>query len=157
MDWTTVKAGDPIEPAVVGYRVWRYRFAPLTLLSFCLGSDQVWSPFEPFQSDREPNFEERVAIPLDPGAFGLMRHGIHAFRTLDQLREDFGNPQDIMHYRNCGTPFDGIVRGTVTLWGVCIDCTRGYRAQYGRPASFDDAYGDRPVVALERLRCLFGV
>ena len=59
IDWTTVKAGDQIESATVGHRVWRYRLGPpLLLLSFCLGVDQVWSPFEPFQSDKEPNWND---------------------------------------------------------------------------------------------------
>jgi hypothetical protein len=156
MDWTSVRAGDPIEPAVIGHRVWRYRLAPLTLLSFCLGVDQVWSPFEPFQSDKEPNFEESVLIPAN-GTIGKMCHGVHAFRTLNELREGFRDLPGTMRYRDCGTPFDGVVRGTVTLWGVCIDCERGYRAQYARPASFDEAHGERAAVALERLRRLFGV
>lgn len=147
IDWTTVKAGDQIESATVGHRVWRYRLGPpLLLLSFCLGVDQVWSPFEPFQSDKEPNWNSKK-----------MAHGVHAFRTLDELQKGFSDLPGIMRYRDCGTPFDGVVRGTVWLWGVCIDCERGYRAQYARPASFDEAHGERAAVALERLRRLFGV
>jgi hypothetical protein len=144
MDWMAVRAGDPIEPAAVGHRVWRYRFAPLTLLSFCLGVDQIWSPFEPFKSDKEPTFDTAMA------------HGVHAFRTLEQLREYFRDLPGIMRYRDCGTPFDGVVRGTVALWGVCIDCKRGYRAQYARPASFGEAHGIRAEEALDRLRAAFG-
>jgi hypothetical protein len=145
-DWTTVKAGDPIEPAVVGHRIWRYRLAPLRLLSFCLGSTDVWSPFEPFKSNKEPNMDsERMA------------YGVHAFRTLEGLREDFRDLPDLLRYRDINEGFDGVIRGTVMLWGICIDCTRGYRAQYARPASFDEAHGERADEALERLRRLFGV
>jgi hypothetical protein len=145
MDWTRVRAGDPIEPAVVGHRVWRYRWAPITLLSFCLGVDQIWSPVEPFESDKEPTMDTKMA------------HGVHAFRTLDQLREGFRDLPGIMRYRDCGTPFDGVVRGTVMLWGVCIDCERGYRAQYARPVSFDEAHGERPEMALDKLRKNFSI
>ena len=144
MDWTKVKAGDLIEPAAIGYRVWRYRLVPLTLLSFCLGVDQVWSPVEPFQSDKEPNMDSEK-----------MAHGVHAFRTLDDLRLNFRDLPGILRYRDCGTPFDGVVCGTVLLWGVCIDCENGYRAQYARPVTFDEAHGDDADAALDRLRRLF--
>jgi hypothetical protein len=126
---------------------------PLRLLSFCLGSSEVWLPGEVFEADKEPNMDsERMA------------HGVHAFRTLDGLREGFRDLPDILRYRDIydgesdrDAMFDGVVRGTVMLWGVCIDCERGYRAQYARPASFDEAHGERAAVALERLRRLFGV
>jgi hypothetical protein len=153
MDWTSVKAGDLILPTAVGHRVWRYRLGPpLRLLSFCLGASEPWLPDEPFRSDKEPKLEDK-----------RMMHGVHAFATLEQLRDDFRNLADLPRYKfvydgpDDPAWFDGVVRGTVHLWGLCIDCTRGYRAQYARPASFDEAHGERAEEALDRLRRMFGV
>jgi hypothetical protein len=147
MDFTTIRAGDQIEPAVVGHRVWRYRLAPLRLYSFCLGDTAVWPADEPYQSDKEPN--EGCAN---------MQHGIHAFRTLEGLRGYFRDLRGQLKYRDIsgdGLPWHGIVRGTVRLWGVCIDHEHGYRAQYARPISFDEIYGDKTEYVLPRLRRMF--
>jgi hypothetical protein len=151
IDWTTVRFGDPIESAVVGHRVWRYRLGPpLRLLSFCLGSSDVWLPGEVFSADKEPNMDcDRMA------------HGLHAFKTLGALRQHFRDLPGILRHRDIyegsdnPARFDGVVRGTVILWGICIDHSHGYRAQFARPIGFDEAYGDRADVVLERLRRLF--
>ena len=159
MDWTTVKSGDQIEPAVIGHRVWRYRLGPpLVLLSFCLGDSRTWPHDEALESDKEPN--------MDGVGFNRTAHGVHAFKTLDDLRRQFNDLPDLLRYRAIyeGAPddllaarYDGVVRGTVALWGTCIDHERGYRAQYARPASFDEAHGERADEAIDRLRRLFGV
>ncbi len=154
MDLTTIKAGDEIGSAVIGHRVWRYKLGPpLELLSFCLGSTLAWNPHEPFQSDKEPNWN-----------CTQMAHGVHAFKLLSDLREYFRDLPDLLRYRylneDVGDPtpmFDGVVRGTVLLWGVCIDHEHGYRAQYARPYSFDEVYGQDAENALLRLRYIFRV
>jgi hypothetical protein len=150
MDWNTVKGGDLIGPAVIGHRVWRYRLGPpLRLLSFGLGSSDFWLPDEAYASDKEPNLDGSE-----------MAYGIHAFASLNVLQEWIKDLADMLIYRNIYAPddparFDGLVRGTVTLWGVCIDHQRGYRAQYARPASFDEACGEHADIALKRLRRMF--
>jgi hypothetical protein len=147
MDWTKVRGGDPIEPAVVGHRVWRYRLGPpLCLLSFCLGDSRVWPAGDPYVSDQEPN----------EGA----THGIHAYLTETELRDYFRDLPGLLISRDYSPPdarWDGVVRGTVTLWGVSMEGPHGYRAQYARPATFDEAHGERAMEALVRLRRVFGM
>lgn len=157
IDWTKVKAGEPIESAVIGHRVWRYRLGPpLVLLSFQLGSTDIWPPEEAFESDKEPNWDN----------WNRIAHGIHGFKTLEGLQVHFRNLPDLLRYRCIYNKsdkdlwearYDGVIRGTVWLWGVCIDCERGYRAQYAKPASFDEIYGDKADEVMERLRRLFGI
>jgi len=154
LDWTKVKAGDPIEPHVVGYRVWRYRLGPpLCLLSWCLGSSELWPTDAPFQSDKEPN----LASPDG----SKMSHGIHAYLTRKELQRQFGDLASLLCYRGIYSEpdnparWDGVVAGTVTLWGISVEGPRGYRAQFARIASFDEAHGTRADEALERLRGLY--
>jgi hypothetical protein len=153
MDWTKVKAGDPIEPILIGHRVWRYRLGPpLVLLSFCLGSSEPWPADQPLEADKEPNLDAEQ-----------MAHGVHAFKTLEDLRTYFGDLGQYLRYRNIySSPhdpayFDGVVRGTVQMWGICIDGPLGCRAQYVRPTNFDEACGDQADIALDRLRRMFGM
>jgi hypothetical protein len=53
------------------------------------------------------------------------------------------------------TECDGVVIGTVALWGVIWDHARGYRAQFARPLSFISSYGKRNQEALAELRTGF--
>jgi hypothetical protein len=119
-------------------------------MSFCLGDDRIWPNYAWYRSDKEPNIDNERK----------MEHGIHAFMSLAALRRGFWDLSGLLRYRDCSPPearWDGVVRGTVVLWGVCINCARGYRAQYARPASFDEAHGERADEAIERLRRLFHV
>jgi hypothetical protein len=50
---------------------------------------------------------------------------------------------------------DGVVLGTVSMWGIIWDHTLGYRAQFARPMSFVSSYGNRSEEALAELRALF--
>jgi hypothetical protein len=155
MDWTKIKAGDPIQSAAIGHRVWRYRLGPpLVLMSFCLGDSRLWPPGKAYESDKEPNMDS-----------AKMAHGIHAFKVLSDLKAYFGDLKKLLRYAqggpDCDCPpfearFDGVVRGTAVMWGnVCIDCPDGYRTQYARPASFDEIHGKQAESALHRLRYLF--
>lgn len=157
MDWTKVKAGDPIESAVIGHRIWRYRLGPpLVLLSHCLGDSRLWPSDKPYESDKEPNMDS-----------AKMAHGIHAFKVLSDLRAYFGDLKKLLRYAqggpDCDCPpfearFDGVVRGTVILWGNnCIDYKDGYRGQLAWPFSFDEAHGKQAESVLHRLRYLFNV
>jgi len=152
VDWTHVKAGDPIESAVIGHRVWRYRLGPpLTLLSFCLGSSRPWLPGEVYEAHAVPRLEDKDVVP-----------GVYAFRTLAQLRRYFRDLPGTLRYqcvyengRSNPAWFDGVVRGTVMLWGACVDHRLGYRAQFARPVSFDEIYGADTVNVLTRLERMF--
>jgi hypothetical protein len=50
---------------------------------------------------------------------------------------------------------DGVVFGTVEMWGIIWDHERGYRAQFARPTSFISSYGNRSEQALAELRADF--
>ena len=50
---------------------------------------------------------------------------------------------------------DGVVLGTVALWGIIWDHAQGYRAQFARPVSFISSHGNRNEEALAELRASF--
>ena len=47
---------------------------------------------------------------------------------------------------------DGVVFGTIEMWGIIWDHAKGYRAQFARPLSFVSSYGNRSEQALAELR-----
>jgi len=141
MDFSRIMAGEPIRVGErVGCRLWRYRLVPLQLLSW--RGEFEWSD-EPFQG--APDDGDQC--------------GIHANKTMSDLREYIGGspgttPTCLWIYEGgC----DGVVIGSVALWGVVIIHQHGYRAQYARPLAFLEAYGKQADRALLRLRSRFGV
>jgi len=110
-------------------------------------------PNEPYEASRIPDLNDEGVVP-----------GVYAFRTLADLRRYFTDLPDTLRYRTDeiytggrSNPawYDGVVRGTVALWGVCIEHRLGYRAQFAKPLSFDEIYGDDVVNVLTRLERLF--
>ena len=50
---------------------------------------------------------------------------------------------------------DGVVLGSIAMWGIIWEHARGYRAQFARPLSFISGYGKRNAEALAELRASF--
>lgn len=131
MNFLDIKAGDSIEVgAIIAWREWRYRYRPLRLLSLSFSLE--WSPDHPQESDPDTRHS---------GVFAL------------KLRSERWAWSQI---QSAG-PQDGYVIGRVALWGVVWEHVLGYRAQYAKPISFDEARGENAEVVLERLRSLFGM
>jgi hypothetical protein len=150
MDLTNIKAGEEIEVGpFVGCRFWRYRLTPLTLWSWMLNARE-WLPGEPCEADKPPEMEGY--------------HGIYGYKTMDGLHDYIGwkepekgvgpRPRWVHPYHGDA---DGIIMGTVALWGTTVIHPLGYRAHYGQPLSFTEAFGTRADEALARLRTRFGV
>jgi hypothetical protein len=53
------------------------------------------------------------------------------------------------------TGCDGVVFGTIEMWGIIWNHAKGYRAQFARPLSFVSSYGNRSEQALAELRAIF--
>jgi hypothetical protein len=142
MNFLDVRAGDEIEVGTqVAYRFWRYVFPPfetnIRLLSWVSG--KRWYPGQ-FVEGTSPDVGEQ---------------GIHGYKTMDDLMWSVrGKPEGLV-VRSQMTQCDGIVIGTVALWGVVWDHAKGYRAQFARPTSFISSYGKRSQKALAELRSNF--
>jgi hypothetical protein len=148
MNFMNIRAGDPIEVGTqLGVRFWRYALSPygkVRLLSFV--ADRRWSPNETFEA-RSP--DGQLANP-DVG-----EQGIHAFKSMNHLMWSIRNDPGRLVVRAKLSGCDGIVIGTVALWGVIWEHVRGYRAQYARPLSFFSSYGRHNAEALTELRASF--
>jgi hypothetical protein len=81
--------------------------------------------------------------------------GIHGYKTMDDLIWSVRGEPERLVVRSQITECDGVVIGTVALWGVIWDHARGYRAQFARPISFTSSYGERSHEALAELRTSF--
>ena len=142
MDLTTIKSGEEIViGALVGHRFWRYQLYPLRLLSWCL-NDRDWLPGEPFEADKLPELDNT--------------HGVHAYKTAQGLADYLGRASELTNEFGLELRvMDGIVIGTVALWGAVAIFERAYRAQYARPLSFTQAYGRCSNDTLIMLRSRF--
>src|SRR5262245_1905892 len=142
MNFLDIKAGETIEVGTQkAYRFWRYVFplhnTPVRLMSWV--SDMRWRPLQ-FVEGTTPDEGEQ---------------GIHGFKTMDDLVRSFhGDPKRLV-MRSQISGCDGVVFGTVALWGIIWDHARGYRAQFGRPLAFASSYGNRSEQALAELRAIF--
>jgi hypothetical protein len=142
MNFLDIKSGDDLEVGTqIAFRFWRYVFpsheAPLRLLSYV--SPLRWRPKTPVEAT-SPDFEQQ---------------GIHGFKTMEDLLFAVrGDPSNLIT-RSKITGCDGVVIGTVALWGIIWQHTRGYRAQFARPTSFTSAYGERTACALTELQTRF--
>ena len=124
---------------ISGFRFWRYRVAgQIQLISWV--SNQYWTPGTFVRSDQLPDFYE---------------HGIHAFKTYEDLEFAVRNEPDSLVYRAQMTDCDGVVFGTVDLWGVVHEHKKGYRAEFAQPTSFSTTHGDHAHLALSELRQIY--
>ena len=142
MNFLDIRAGDNIEVGTqVAFRFWRYVFppyaAPLRLLSWVSG--MRWHPRQ-FVEGTSPDVGEQ---------------GIHGYKTMDDLIWSVRGEPERLVVRSQMTECDGVVIGTVALWGVVWDHARGYRAQFARPISFTSSYGKRSQDVLAELRTCF--
>jgi hypothetical protein len=72
----------------------------------------------------------------------------------DLMCSIMGKPERLV-IRSQMSGCDGVVLGTVALWGIIWDHARGYRGQFARPVSFISSYGNRNEEALAELRASF--
>jgi hypothetical protein len=83
--------------------------------------------------------------------------GIHGYKSMDDLMFSVRGDPERLVARSQMSGCDGVVVGTVALWGIIWDHARGYRAQFARPTSFISSYGNRDREALAELRTSFQV
>jgi hypothetical protein len=142
MNFLDIKAGDDVEVGTqTAFRFWRYVFprhdAPLQLLSYV--SPLRWRPKTPVEAP-SPDFQQQ---------------GIHGFKTMDDLLfATRGDPSNLIT-RSKITGCNGVVVGSVALWGVVWEHSKGYRAQFAKPASFCSAHGEGNIRALTELQMRF--
>ena len=141
MNFLDLKPGDSIEVGTQkAYRFWRYVFpkydAPIRLLSWV--SDQRWHPLQKVEGTT-PDVGEQ---------------GIHGYKTMNDMMVSLHEPERLV-IRSRVSGCDGVVLGTVSMWGIIWDHALGYRAQFARPMSFISSYGNRNEEALTELRALF--
>ncbi len=144
MNFLDIKAGETIEVGTQkAYRFWRYVFpphhAPVRLLSWV--SDMRWRPRQ-FVEGTTPDEGEQ---------------GIHGFKTMDDLFQSFRHEPEHLVIRSQISGCDGVVFGTVEMWGIIWNHDKGYRAQFARPLSFVSSYGNRSEQALTELRTAFSL
>jgi hypothetical protein len=154
MNFLDIRAGETIEVGTqTAYRFWRYVFppynAPVRLLSWV--SDKRWHPRQLVEGTTPDEGEQ----------------GIHGYKTFDDMISSItGQPERFVIQKQVSGPerlvfrsqmsgCDGVVLGTVALWGIIWDHARGYRAQFARPLSFISSYGNRNEEALAELRASF--
>jgi hypothetical protein len=138
MNFLDIKAGEKIEVGTqTAYRFWRYAFHHDSVHLLSWAFDTRWYPHR-FVEGTSPDEGEQ---------------GIHGFRTMDYMRGSTNFPGCLIRSQSTGC--DGIVLGTVELWGIIWDHEKGYRAQFGRPLSFVSSYGNRSGQALAELRVIF--
>jgi hypothetical protein len=142
MNFLDIRAGDTIEIGTQqAYRFWRYVFpphdAPVRLLSFV--AETRWHP-------------HRIVAGTTPDEG---EQGIHGYKTMDDLIFSIRGEPERLVVRSQMSGCDGIVIGTIALWGIVWDHAHGYRAQYARPMSFMSSYGRRHDEALAELRTSF--
>jgi len=142
MNFLDIRAGETIEIGTQqAYRIWRYVFpphsAPVRLLSWV--SDKRWHPLQ-FVEGTTPDEGEQ---------------GIYGYRTMDDLMWSVRGDPGRLVVRSQISGCDGVVFGTIAMWGIIWDHTRGYRAQFARPVSFISGFGKRNEEALAELRASF--
>jgi hypothetical protein len=150
MNFLDLKAGEPLEVGTQkACRFWRYVFPPhhgganevrrqpVRLLSWV--SDTRWHPHEVVEGTTPDEGEQ----------------GIHGFKTMDDLFQSFRNKPEHLVIRSQISGCDGVVFGTIEMWGIIWNHTKGYRAQFARPLSFVSSYGNRSEQALAELRGIF--
>lgn len=130
IDYLGIHAGDELEVGVIiAWREWRYRWKPFKLLS--LSYDLEWLPDHFMESDPDVHHSGIFAFKKRPERWGWSR------------------------IESAG-PQDGYVIGKVALWGVVWEHQLGYRAQYAKPLSFEQASGKEFDKALDLLRRCYG-
>jgi hypothetical protein len=150
MNFLDIRAGEPIEVGIQpGFRFWRYAlprsaYDKVGLFSFV--ADRRWYPDEAFEA-RSPG--GGLSNP------DVEEQGVHAFKSMEDLMWSIHNDPARLVGRAKLSGCDGIVIGTVALWGVTWEHMRGYRAQYARPLSFTSSYGRGDTEALSELRAMF--
>ena len=142
MNFLDIRAGETIEVGIqTAYRFWRYVFppynAPVRLLSWV--SDKRWRPLQIVEGTTPDEGEQ----------------GIHGYKTFDDLMCSIRGEPERLVIRSQMSGCDGVVLGTVALWGIIWDHAQGYRAQFARPVSFISSYGNRNEEALAELRASF--
>jgi hypothetical protein len=80
--------------------------------------------------------------------------GIHGYKTMNDMMVSLHEPERLV-IRSRVSGCDGVVLGTVSMWGIIWDHALGYRAQFARPMSFVSSYGNRSEDALAELRSSF--
>lgn len=120
------------------FRFWRYKRFPLILKSWV--AEKIWEPNQIIEGT-SPDVAEQ---------------GIHGFKTMEDLTfATRGHPGNLI-IRAVVSGCDGLVVGTVDLWGVIWDHAVGYRAQFAKPTSFISIHGYESDEVLVQLRKEFG-
>jgi hypothetical protein len=174
MNFLDIKAGEPIEVGTQkAYRFWRYVFPPTHRLPLIMRPCSLEDPrkgevgFES-QPDAPPPHHTPVRLlscasdtqwypgqPVEGTTPDEGEQGIHGFKTLDDLFWSFCSEPEQLVIRSQISGCDGVVFGTIEMWGIIWNHAKGYRAQFARPLSFVSSYGNRSEQALAELRAIF--
>jgi len=152
---TSIRAGK-----IIGYRAWvyqswpRYPWCPNEHHLESLYIPAIWKPHELMYAKC---YCSCYATGKDTICTSTTYHGIHAFKTIERLKEETcPNPN-----LNPTIPSRTYVYGTIEMWGDVIEHVDGYRAQYARIKTLDEMIRNEPEEdlheALEKLRTLYGV
>jgi hypothetical protein len=121
-----VKAPDFVEP-LEAWRVWKV-----------VRRDGVWNLGSVVQRTVWPAGEALVAECLAGGRLSLLLRRRKVRHDAPEVRCQCGvyaGSLDVVGRYADDTPFSGVshVLGRVALWGVVVECERGYRASYAYP------------------------
>lgn len=132
---------------IIGHRAWYVIGDGLTLTS--IAHIFPWEPGATIEGD----------INKDVGGnfYSIIYGGTYCFHSADLCREETKVSPDFCFpchaYIGFGfTEIHGIVRGTIKMWGEVVEHEKGYRAQFAKIASLDEADG---AVDLEAIKAKY--
>lgn len=138
---TDERAAKGIRPnEIIGLRAWRVRERD-RLYSVYFDKFE-WLPGQPLKG-----------TPEEPNALNMWAglSGIHAFKDQVHLDEYLGYAVwPIWSMSEIAVDTDGLVWGSVELWGTVWEHKDGYRAQYARPLHFHGADGDVDIELIRK-------
>jgi hypothetical protein len=123
-----MRVPDAIEP-VVGWRCWRVVDAPagFRLLSAC--RQVPWSPGRPLRAACEPRGHAEPTLDCTCGIYAAAEPVVPAAYLPPHIKATATiRTQALLNY-------DVVMAvGLVALWGEVVECSFGWRAQFGYPA-----------------------
>lgn len=143
---------------LIGHRLWW--IVPDGLCS--LAHWRIWKPGETVVGnvqDLVPGWE-MYSEPIWCGVYAFLRREQVA-AELSEMREWLDRPHKgylafSLHGREPMNEAIGLVGGTVKMWGDVIEHEHGYRAEFAKLHSIDEAFGDVDLDQLRARYCLAG-
>jgi hypothetical protein len=125
---------ETIVMPVEGVRFWHFENDSLSSAGI---SDVLWPKYE--------KSEAKCCCTVTPGC-APCKGGLYAYRSMkDLIADNLG----MLTWLMFGDLVGSMVVGTVSLWGTIIECSQGYRAQYGYPSGLYN-FGSVPLVSVSQ-------